>query len=144
MEDVEKRISELIQKLGISNSEFADSIDLPRPILSHILSGRNKPSLLVVQKIASKFPDVSINWLLLGGKEELKKSSTPNTEATPTLAVKLDDETEFEHISPDKSQNHKPNLNETVSVQSAQNQRTELTQIVHYYKDGTFKVFTPR
>ncbi|KAA9327454.1 helix-turn-helix transcriptional regulator [Hymenobacter busanensis] len=60
------RIRQLLQARQLSPTQFADTIGVARPIVSHILSGRNKPSLEVVQKIIAAFPDLSMAWLLTG------------------------------------------------------------------------------
>lgn len=60
------RIRELLSARQFTPTQFADTIGVARPIVSHILSGRNKPSLEVVQKIVDAFPDVSLPWLLKG------------------------------------------------------------------------------
>lgn len=60
------RIREILNARQLTPTQFADTIGVARPIISHILSGRNKPSLEVVQKIVAAFPDLSLNWLLKG------------------------------------------------------------------------------
>jgi DNA-binding XRE family transcriptional regulator len=60
------RIRELLETRQLTPTQFADLIGVGRPVISHILSERNKPSLEVVQKIISAFPDVSLHWLLTG------------------------------------------------------------------------------
>lgn len=60
------RIQELLAARELSASQFADTIGVSRPVVSHLLSGRNKPSLEVVQKVLAAFPDISVNWLLNG------------------------------------------------------------------------------
>ncbi|WP_413775174.1 helix-turn-helix domain-containing protein [Hymenobacter weizhouensis] len=60
------RIRELLAARQLSPTQFADTIGVARPIISHILGGRNKPSLEVVQKIIAAFPDLSLPWLLNG------------------------------------------------------------------------------
>jgi transcriptional regulator with XRE-family HTH domain len=62
------RIRLLLQAKQLTPTQFADTIGLARPIISHILSGRNKPSLEVVQKILGAFPDLSMAWLLNGAE----------------------------------------------------------------------------
>lgn len=64
-----QRIQELIEKLNLTSSKFADEIGVPRSSISHIVSGRNKPSLDFVTKILEKYPEVNINWLLFGRGE---------------------------------------------------------------------------
>lgn len=86
------RIQELLRVRELSSSQFADTIGVSRPVVSHILSGRNKPSLEVVQKIIGAFPDLSLSWLLNGAGPMLerrvaadatKASTTPGPAAAP-------------------------------------------------------------
>ena len=63
---INDRISELIEFLDITPTAFADEIGIQRSGLSHIMKGRNKPSLDVVQKIINRFPEINILWLVNG------------------------------------------------------------------------------
>lgn len=79
------RIRQLIQVRQLSPTQFADAIGVARPIVSHILGGRNKPSLEVVQKIIAAFPDVALLWLLSGQGDMLAAApSAPSTAALTT------------------------------------------------------------
>ena len=60
------RIRKIIQVKKLSASAFADRIGVPRSTISHILSGRNNPSLDLVQKILDAFPDVQTEWMVRG------------------------------------------------------------------------------
>ena len=60
------RIQQLIHKKGLSPAQFADQIQVKRANLSHIMTGRNKPSLDFILKILSSYPDVNSDWLLFG------------------------------------------------------------------------------
>ena len=59
-----EKIELLIKRTQLSASQFADVINIPRSSISHIISGRNKPSLDVVQKILKSFPEISAEELL--------------------------------------------------------------------------------
>ena len=61
-----ERIRMLLETRQLTPTQFADTIGVARPIVSHILSGRNKPSLEVVQRILAAMPDLSMPWLLNG------------------------------------------------------------------------------
>lgn len=61
-----ERIKEIIEREGMGQSQFADYIGVTRPALSHILAGRNNPSLEVVMRIHQKFPKINILWLFDG------------------------------------------------------------------------------
>ena len=61
-----ERIRILLDSRQLTPTQFADTIGVARPIVSHILSGRNKPSLEVVQRILAAMPDLAMSWLLNG------------------------------------------------------------------------------
>lgn len=60
------RIVQIIEKEGLTPSKFAEIIEVQRSNISHILAGRNKPSLDFLQKIMAAFPHISGDWLLTG------------------------------------------------------------------------------
>lgn len=66
MEAITSRIKELIENTGLTNKEFAEKIDVSPAIISHILSGRNNPSLQVIQRITNVYTNVNLNYLLSG------------------------------------------------------------------------------
>jgi transcriptional regulator with XRE-family HTH domain len=76
--NLSRKIELLIQKKQMSSSQFADKLGIPRSSISHILSGRNKPSLDVVQKILSNFPEISAEELLFEDQSLKILSSTIN------------------------------------------------------------------
>ena len=78
--DFINRLKEIIQHHQLSASQFADSIGVQRSSISHILSGRNKPSLDFILKVTNTYTDVDIYWLLNG------KGSYPKSSSSPTIA----------------------------------------------------------
>ena len=77
-----ERIRILLDSRQLTPTQFADVIGVARPIVSHILSGRNKPSLEVVQRILAAMPDLAMPWLLNGTGPMLT-----GTVAAPVLPV---------------------------------------------------------
>ncbi|MGA9211913.1 helix-turn-helix domain-containing protein [Kaistella sp.] len=75
--DLKERISKVIAYSELSLSEFADEIEVPRSSISHITSGRNKPSLDFLMKIKIRYPELEWEWLIEGEGEMLKKAATP-------------------------------------------------------------------
>ena len=66
---------QLILKLeNLSPARLADMIGIQRSGLSHILSGRNKPSFEFINKLLLKFPDINAEWLITGKDKPLKES----------------------------------------------------------------------
>jgi transcriptional regulator with XRE-family HTH domain len=66
MEDIQERIALIISTKGMTNAEFAEAINVQPSNISHIMSGRNKPSLDLVMKILKRFPELRTEWLLNG------------------------------------------------------------------------------
>jgi transcriptional regulator with XRE-family HTH domain len=73
------RILQIMNKLGLSATRFADEIEVQRSGISHILSGRNQPSYDFMVKILTRFPDIDAEWLILG-KGVMLKSDTRVTQ----------------------------------------------------------------
>lgn len=61
-----ERIKKFIDAQNLSSSAFANEIGVQRSSVSHVLSGRNKPSLDFVIKIKEHYPNVNLDWLLTG------------------------------------------------------------------------------
>ncbi|MFT4543583.1 MAG: transcriptional regulator with XRE-family HTH domain [Bacteroidia bacterium] len=77
MEEITERVKKVMDDHGLSSSQMADKIGVQRSAISHILSGRNKPSLDFVLKVLNAFTDVSSDWLL---KEKKAVEKTPDFE----------------------------------------------------------------
>ena len=60
------RIQLILKTKNLSSSQFADEIQVQRSSISHILSGRNKPSLDFIMKILSTYSEVNADWLIFG------------------------------------------------------------------------------
>ncbi|GGG98515.1 transcriptional regulator [Polaribacter pacificus] len=115
--DFANRLKKVMEFHQLTATSFADQIAVQRSSISHILSGRNKPSLDFVLKVTANFKDVDIYWLLKGEGQfpALKKqSSTP----TPTQQP-------FQSVS-------KTNSTET---------QKQIQRIVVFYEDGTFEEY---
>lgn len=65
-----ERIELLMKSYGLTPSQFSDRTGIQRASVSHILSGRNKPSLEVMLKIYEAFPGLDMKWLMTGVGEE--------------------------------------------------------------------------
>jgi transcriptional regulator with XRE-family HTH domain len=64
-----KRLEQLLAHYELNASSFADAVGVQRSSISHLLSGRNRPSLDFVMKVIARFPEVNLYWLLNGKGE---------------------------------------------------------------------------
>ena len=153
-EDFIKRLEIILDYYSLNASSFADKIGVQRSSLSHLLSGRNKPSLDFILKILDVFPDVDLYWILNGKGSFPKNTEQPhNTKnnieqvvkqniPAPASAEKIPDNL----FSSMTITNSMPQL-ETSKIENhniTKNQNTEgIDKIVVFYKNGTFKSYVP-
>lgn len=152
IDDFVKRLEIILDYYGLNASSFADKIGVQRSSMSHLLSGRNKPSLDFVLKILDVFPDVDLYWIL-NGKGSFPKNDdetlNPKTENTPeiekvsppipyenTVSTNLFSEMDKKMQSPEKRILESQNTN-------FNSEEGEIEKIVFFYKNGTFKVYVP-
>lgn len=83
MDYIVERIKHIIEEKGLSASEFADTIGVKKATLSHVLSGRNKPSLEFVMRIIESFEDVNPELLLQREWSPAKEDKQSEAEAHP-------------------------------------------------------------
>ncbi len=97
-----KRILEFLESLGLTKSEFADSIGINRSMVSHLLSGRNKPSLAVVERMALSYPALDLRWLITGEMQvipEEKPIRNPILESAPAMDSPVQQDVKAESLS---------------------------------------------
>ncbi len=154
---MKERILKLISIEQMTAAKFADVIGVQRSNVSHILSGRNNPSLDFIQKILSSFPNVSIEWLISGKGKMYKKESSPNelfaepvaaNATTTNSSNQSQNSNDIEQI-PQNSSNFKQETEEprkqeiNTSFFPQFNESKSIERIIVFYKDRTFHEYTP-
>ncbi|MDG1715562.1 helix-turn-helix transcriptional regulator [Lacinutrix sp.] len=135
-EDFTKRLKKVIDYYGESASSFAEKIGVQRSSISHILSGRNKPSLEFVLKVLSSFPEVELYWLMNGkGVFPSEKILEEKTVYQP----KIDNSENQELFSKSETEHLPPEISDINQI--ASNSKKEIDRIVIFYKDGSFSNF---
>jgi len=118
-----ERLKKIMEFYQLSASGFADRIQVPRSSISHLLSGRNKPSLDFVMKVVKEFNQVELYWLLNG------KGSFP-LEESPILEKEIEQLPKKEVTTIQESNPLQEDLNSN-----------EIERIVIFYKNGKFKEY---
>jgi transcriptional regulator with XRE-family HTH domain len=117
--EIGERIKMVIESQKITAGVFADQIGVQRSNVSHVLSGRNKPSFEFLEKLLAAFPRVSAQWLLTG-------KQVPN-------GVEL--------ITPDSPLQQKTTITE-VATQPVQSNEKKIVKTIVFYDDFTFDTYT--
>ncbi|NQX85718.1 MAG: helix-turn-helix transcriptional regulator [Flavobacteriaceae bacterium] len=122
------RLKKILTHYSLSASAFAEKVGVQRSSISHLLSGRNKPSLDFVMKISNAFPELNLYWLLNGKGDFLQSHIQAKTlfEAAPKSETPPAPSSLENKDTPTPSVNFK---DETIE------------RIVIFYKNGTFKNF---
>ena len=115
--DFTTRLKEVMEYHHLTASLFAEKIDVQRSSISHIISGRNKPSLDFILKVTNTFKDVDIYWLLNGKGTFPKQIAEKPIERAPTLP-----------------------LEKTIHQQNISKEK-QMERIVVFYSDGTFEEY---
>ena len=143
----------------MSPAQFADVINVQRSSISHLISGRNKPSLEFIQKILKTFPEIDSDWLLFGKGEmnttQKGESGSANIEKLPSPPSSsdlfLEDELFHEEVVPEQknSEIEKPREikksegDKTIKKRASEPEVKKIEKIVFFYKDNTFHEYFP-
>ena len=132
-----ERIEEIRSNHQLSAAAFASKIGVQRSAMSHILSGRNKPSLEFLIKVYEAFDDVALEWLILG-------ASTPTDPKNKGyLFDSINVENEHQQTRPiayPKSERMKPQKQSLISAEESASPK----EIIYLYGDGSFERFIPK
>lgn len=158
-----ERIEKVMQLEGMNSVAFAGAINIQGSTLSHILNGRNNPSLGVMQNILNRFPNISPEWLIMGqGSVEkgLRQSQEPtlfdpvneSVSKSETFEQKIAEKNDTTFSANQQKNSLIPQSPvQTVQepVQPAFIPQAEATpksvrKIIVYYTDNTFQEFETR
>ncbi|MFV8225918.1 helix-turn-helix domain-containing protein [Christiangramia aquimixticola] len=132
------RLGKILKYYDLSAASFADKIEVGRSSISHILSGRNKPSLDFVMKVVKNFPEVELYWLLNGKGEFPASSTSPLIEnknlpqGKPVSSQNVPDE-KIQHNNPPQTVSGIPDFKK--------GKGKDIQRIVIFYTDGSFEAF---
>lgn len=153
------RLQQFLAAENITQAQFADSINVARAGVSHIIAGRNRPGYDFILSTMKRYPDLNIEWLLTG-KGKMYKSSQQaetedRTEVREATAVPPEDNDLFAGIEEDSPRigfsgtrpapdtNKAATTDSKVPVEAAEHavRQRKATKIIVFFDDGTFQEF---
>lgn len=138
-----ERILEFLKTENKTSAQFAEEIGVQPSGISHILSGRNKPSLDFVLKMLDKYSFISPEWLLFGREKMYRKQSVPDLfnqlqEELQESNGSITDLQKTEDLKPEK---------EKISGESLPGNEIssgpEVEKIVWFYTNNSFREYYP-
>lgn len=141
MTEIKDRIAHIIRAKNLTAAEFATQIGIQPSNVSHLLSGRNNPSLDFVKKLKETFPEYNIEWLIFG-KGPITVSE-PLTGLTPASVEMPQSNQEVEDFAIEQdvfdSSIQLKDQNEVIPRSDA-----KIKKIIIVFADNTFEVLMPR
>lgn len=138
------RLQQFLSAEGLTQAQFADTLGVARASISHILAGRNNPGYDFFVNVIRYYPELNMEWLLLG-KGKMYKDQT----AAPGPSVSYEEPTLFNEIQENSPAAPRIETNSEVSSelntsnnssQTAANQR-KISKIIVFYDDNSFQEF---
>ena len=138
---MEGKLRILMQSENLTASKLAEILEVKPAAISHILSGRNKPSFEMLCKIVNRFPQINPYWLL-GDAEEMRNSNAPIT--TPEKAQPLSGNL-FDVPAETSTNCDKSNISENVTNMTLPSfANSNIEKIIIIYRDQTFEELRPK
>lgn len=151
------RIAQIIQKEGLTAGQFAEKIGTSPASLSHILKGRNNPSLELVMKIHKACDYINLNWLLYGEGEMEADIDTfnhlgPESEETEDGLLTSESavfpsegmsRTEYRKENEVKAPLYIPKEIVREEVKYIEKPTKKITEIRIFYDNGTYEILKP-
>jgi transcriptional regulator with XRE-family HTH domain len=146
--DFSKRLQKIMDRNDLNASSFAERIHVGRSSISHILSGRNKPSLDFVVNTVKEFPEVDLYWLLNGNgtypKTEIPQASNPTGSYSTSIPQDKKGDPSLYESTKTKSQDlFSTAENEKIPFKIKPVEGKNIQKVILLYNDGSFEYFIP-
>ena len=141
--EMKDRISHIIRAKNLTAAEFALRLGIQPSNVSHLISGRNNPSLDFVKKLKETFPEYSLDWLVFGrGPMTLSEPyADSGLYQIPSGTVGMEDSrVQFKE---DTFSNKSDDV-DTPKVLSSSLSGLSVKEMIIVYSDNTFERLKPR
>jgi transcriptional regulator with XRE-family HTH domain len=155
-----EKLQLLMNAENLTGSKLAEYLGIQPSSISHILGGRNKPSLDFVQKILQRYPRINPDWLLLDSDEMYRADSSPASSVATSAELQFSESPSMAESAtqaePSAAENHSSpadytkqapstpsNVMDTIAPHVAPHSRG-VKRIIVMFDDHTFESYEPR
>lgn len=146
MENIKDRLAHILRAKNLTASQFAELMEIQPSNVSHLLNGRNKPSLDFLIKLKEVFPEYSFDWIIIGKKPITMNE--PNPVSNDSQDIKFEDDDKRVIEFDDIEENIPVMEHEIIEKDIENHEKTscnhEIEKIMLVYTDKTFEIITPR
>ncbi|MEG1544349.1 MAG: helix-turn-helix transcriptional regulator [Tannerellaceae bacterium] len=140
-----ERILKVMEQEGSTPAKFAEAIGIQRSAMSHIMTGRNNPSLDVLIKILERFTYVDSDWLLFGKGEMIREHMSTESSLFSNTAINPPSVQIHSEYRPEIGANTPVNTPKQAVIEQIvlpEKPSRLVSKIMIFYSDNTFDTFT--
>ena len=157
-EKIIERVRYMMESMELNATAFATEAGITPSVISHMLNGRNRPTIETLNNIIAAYPSWSYEWLLFGkgtpkreeqsvslpiesslfGSYEAGAPSSQTAHATPSSESRLQSGlTSIPFTSEEVEQIRQVLLQQHTATR-------EVSEIRIFYSDGSYEIFVPQ
>jgi transcriptional regulator with XRE-family HTH domain len=140
------RIIQFLKENNLTSTKFADTIGVQRSSISHILSGRNKPSYDFIEKMLLSYPDINAQWLITGkGNMLVNQPSLFKNDEKLTENILTSPESHIQNTAYTNTEIKETDEEKEITpkIENSGTEKKIIEKVLIFYKNGTFKEFIP-
>lgn len=146
MEEIKDRLAHILRAKNLTASQFAELMEIQPSNVSHLMNGRNKPSLDFLMKLKEVFPEYSFDWIIMGKKPIT--INEPNPVVADNQQMKFEDDEkkiiEFDDVEEVKPKIEEEIIEEKIKTATLSVGNQEIEKIIVVYSDKTFEILQQR
>lgn len=142
--NMKERIIKFLSINNLTSTKFADMVGVQRSSISHILSGRNKPSFDFIEKMLIAYPDLNAQWLITGkGNMNTNQPSLFNNDEKRIITAQESNIHEIKDNSEGKIDSEKDLKQSTKEFNNTASIPSDIERVIIFYTNGSFKEYKP-
>lgn len=141
------RIIQFLSENNLTSTKFADKIGVQRSSISHILSGRNKPSFDFIEKMLVAYPDLNAQWLITGKGNMFanqpslfNKTEETNKENSTPRELNIQNSADQSTERPQSAEENEINSKKLPEIRQ---NSSSIERVIVFYTNGSFKEYKP-
>jgi len=135
MSEIHTRLKKILSHYNLTAGEFAEKIGIQKSSVSHLMSGRNKPSYQFLSKLITTYPEINLNWFITG------EGDIFNSAGQDYVYENLRDQKASLPTALSKPQIKEENTKKEIQIEKS-SKTNKVENIIMIYDDNTFKIIT--
>ncbi len=132
MNTIVERLKKILSYYHLTSAQFAKELGIQKSSVSHLLSGRNKPSFQFLSKLTQRYPEINLKWFI-AGEGDIFDSEINNRKETILTSPSENENDRFEKGLSEKNKTNK-------KLAAEKSTTSEIENIILIYDNDSFKI----